>query len=124
MSDEPPKARASYLNVPDFFRLDWCCAGLFQAFGRPPYLVGSALSRPTWRDVDVRLMLPDEQFERMFPNQYALLFLNATVSDWLKAQTGLPIDFQFQDTTRANAEHDGLRNPLGIRGQRYSQEKP
>lgn len=116
------KVRASYLTVPELFRLDACCTSLFHAFGSPPYLVGSTLSRPDYRDVDVRLMLPDDRFGQMFPNQYAHLLLNAAVSDWLRAQTGLPIDFQFQDTTKTNAEHDGPRNPLGIRGQRYMEE--
>lgn len=118
------KRRVCYLTVPEFFRLDWCCRGLLDAFGHPPFLVGSVMDRPDYRDVDVRLMLPDEQYAAMFPNKYAQLLLNAAVSDWLKAQTGLPIDFQFQDTTRANEEHPGKRNPLGIRAQVFTPQQP
>lgn len=116
------KRRVSWLDVPEFFRLDWCCRSLHEAFGAYPYLVGSCTSRADYRDVDVSLMLPDEQFHRMFPNQYALLFLNAAVSDWLSTMTGLRIDFKFQDTTEANKLHAGPRNPLGIRAELYSKE--
>lgn len=116
--------RASYIDVPTFFRLDWCCRNLIEAFGHPPYLVGSCLARPDFRDVDVSLMLPDEQYAAMFPNKYTQLFLNAVVSDWLAARTGLRIDFKFQDTTKANAEHPGPRNPLGCRAESFSREKP
>lgn len=117
------KSRVSFLTVPEFFRLDWCCRGLLDAFGHPPYLVGSVLDRPDFRDVDLRLMLPDEVYAAMFANKYAQLFLNAVISDWLKAQTGLPIDFQFQDTTRANAEFPGKRNPMGFRTQHFASER-
>lgn len=113
----------SWLDVPTFFRLDAACRAVFEAFGTPPYLVGSCLERPDFRDVDISLMLSDEQYAAMFPNKYAQLFLNAAVSDWLKAQTDLPVDFKFQDCTRANAEHKGRRNPLGTRGETFSQEK-
>ena len=121
---ERTKGRASWLDVPTFFRLDWCCRNFLEAFGAPPYLVGSCLSRPDFRDVDVSLMLPDERFAAMFPNKYALLFMNAAVSDWLGGRTGLRIDFKFQDTTKANEEHTGPRNPLGMRAVSFRQEKP
>ena len=114
------KSRVSFLTVPEFFRLDWCCRGFFEAFGEYPYLVGSCMRKPDYRDVDVSLMMDDAVFEKMFPNKYALLFMNAAVSDWLKARTGLPIDFKFQDTTKTNAEHPGPRNPLGMRADLFS----
>jgi hypothetical protein len=123
MAEDRTKARVSWLTVPTFFALDAACRAIFEAFGTPPYLVGSCMSRPDFRDVDLSLMLPDDQHAAMFPNMYANLLLNAAVSDWLKARTGLPIDFKFQDTTKANAEHEGPRNPMGIRGERYRQEK-
>jgi hypothetical protein len=122
-ADERSKSYISWLSVPAFFTLDWCCHGLYDAFGTYPYLVGSCLTKPDYRDVDVSLMLPDEVYAAMFPNKYAQLFLNAAVSDWLSARTGLPIDFKFQDTTKANGEHRGKRNPLGLRGESFRQEK-
>lgn len=111
------KSRASWLD-------DACCVVLRDAFGHPPYLVGSCMTRPDYRDVDVSTMLPDAQFGAMFPNKYALLFMNAAVSEWLSSRTGLRIDFKFQDTTKANEEHQGPRNPLGIRGELFSRERP
>jgi len=123
VDDQPTKTRACWLDVPEFFVLDACCAPLVDAFGCNPYLVGSCITRADFRDVDVSLMLDDEQFEKMFPNKYAVLLLNAAVSEWLSRRTGLRIDFKFQDTTRANAEHNGPRNPLGLRGEIYRQKK-
>jgi hypothetical protein len=36
------------------------------AFGHVPYQVGSSLFTKEWRDVDVRLILPDDEFDRRF----------------------------------------------------------
>lgn len=124
MSEQAKSYAAGYLDVPVFFRLDAACRALTEAFGHSVYLVGSCLMRPDFRDVDVSLMLSDEQFAAMFPNKYAQLFLNAAVSDWLSERTGLRIDFKFQDTTKTNAEHSGPRNPLGMRGEIFSKERP
>ena len=124
MTKRTAKRRASFLPLSDFFRLDYCCRNLDDAFGHVPYLVGSVLQRADFRDVDLRLMLPDETFKAMFPNEYAHLFLNMVVSDWLKARTGLPIDFQFQDHTEANKKHDGPRNPMGCRAINYRGKPP
>lgn len=121
------KSRVSWLDVPEFFRLDAACRPLVDAFGETSYgvyLVGSCMQKPDYRDVDVSLMMPDEKFAAMFPNKYAVLFLNAAVSEWLSARTGLRIDFKFQDTTKTNAEHKGPRNPLGIRGEQFKQDSP
>jgi hypothetical protein len=35
-----------------------------------------------------------------------------SVSRWLSADTGLPVDFQVQRMAEANAKHSGPRNPL------------
>lgn len=121
-TEERTKSYVGWLDVPQFFTLDACCQVFLDAFCTPPYLVGSCLTRPDYRDVDVSLMLPDEQYKAMFPNKYAQLFMNAAVSSWLAARTGLRIDFKFQDTTRTNDEHKGPRNPLGIRGQIFKRD--
>jgi len=122
--DTRAKMRISFLSVPEFFRLDVACRPLFDAFDTPPYLVGSCMNRDDFRDVDVSLMLADEKYDVMFPNKYAQLFLNASVSEWLSARTGLNIDFKFQDMTKANEEHKGPRNPLGIRGDSFKVDPP
>lgn len=105
--------RASYLSPPQMFALDHACKPIAEAFGRTPYLVGSVLTTPDYRDVDVRLMLPDKRFRKL--DSLVRIFIGITTSAWLSAQTGLPIDFQLQDTTGANLHHPGVRNPLGAR---------
>jgi hypothetical protein len=38
-------------------------------FGHIPYHVGSSLKTKQWRDVDVRLILPDEEFNASAPTR-------------------------------------------------------
>ena len=113
------KRRASYLSPPDFRRLDWACERIRDAFGSAPYLVGSVNERADFRDIDLRLILADEEFERMFDGNRALRqLLNIALSDFIQrmASPPAPIDFQIQSMTEANVpEHKGFRNPLGVR---------
>lgn len=99
---------------------------LGDAFGRfNCYLVGSAMVRKDWRDVDVRMILPDDEFAKLFPaaladaNQFQFdprwLLLTVAISERLSKLTGLPIDFQFQPMTIANKRHTGPRHALGLR---------
>lgn len=80
-------------------------------FGHPPYHVGSSVRGKDWRDVDVRLILPDDEFADLFGCQ-----LSAEVNPKLAAvtlafcalgqqMTGLPIDFQIQKQSRANEKY-------------------
>ncbi len=105
----------SYLSVSQFHALDLACSRLREAFNRPPYLVGSVQERADWRDVDVRMLLNDDEYEALTRDQWTVFGL--AVSAWLAAFTGgLPIDFQFQQRTAANEKHAGKkRNPLGTR---------
>jgi hypothetical protein len=104
------------------FRLHHACAVLVQAFGVCTYLVGSSLERRDFRDVDVRTILADEDFDRMFPGMVghnpersALWSLVCTsISLYLSEASGLPVDYQIQRRTDANEEHKGRRNALGI----------
>lgn len=109
--------RASALSPPEFFVLEEWGKTLRRAFGRPPYLVGSVERGEPWRDVDVRLMLPDEEYAVLLGDQpRRVVALNVAMSIWGQRVTGLPIDFQFQDTTNTNAEYGSqTRNPLGLR---------
>lgn len=131
----PPKPRRKpcYLGVPAIFKLDLACMNLYQAFcvgGQfgGIYLVGSALERPDFRDVDVVCILADEDFVQLFPDVQRpedaaghferdprWLLLSVTISDWLTGQIEMPVDFKFQPMTFANARHDGPRHPLGLR---------
>lgn len=117
--------KASYIGAPAVFALEQACQHISSAFGGYGcYVVGSSLERADWRDVDVRLILSDEEFEKEFPDAHPngawefdprWLLLTVAISDWLKKQTGLPVDFQFQPQSWANSKHKKRRNPIGLR---------
>jgi transcriptional regulator with XRE-family HTH domain len=113
-----PRRRATYLSPPDFRRLDWACRPIADAFDKPPYLVGSVLTRPDFRDVDLRLILPDERVAALDGGDPKVrLLLNIALSDFVARAANLPapVDFQIQSVTEANVPEHGGRNPLGIR---------
>lgn len=107
----------SVLNPRQMFALDEACRPIMEAFDATPYLVGTAATRTTYRDVDVRLILDDEKYARLadVAGPQLVAFLGLAVGEYLAARTGMPIDFQVQQQTAANAHHDGSRNPLGLR---------
>lgn len=90
------------------------------AYGTNPFLVGSALHRRDYRDVDVRLILDTTQYKLMFPRGGGRLdprwsLLCSAISLQLGMATDLPIDFQFQSMQEANEQYGGQqRDPLGI----------
>lgn len=115
------RRRGSSLGPTEMYLLNHWAGALCRAFADPdghlnhPYLVGSAARGEAFRDVDVRLMLDDDEFERVTGGSAArLAALNVAFTLWGQQATGLPIDFQLQDTTATNAEHNGVRNALGI----------
>jgi len=90
-------------------------------FGEPPYLVGSALYGKKWRDVDVRLILDDGEYERLGLGKPGLTHLNGkwvslclAYSALGKSMTGLPIDFQIQQRTFTNEQYNEPRSALGV----------
>ncbi len=100
--------RASFLSAPEAFDLRNVIEIVNQAFGMS-YLVGSCLTTRDYRDVDIRCIMPDEEFNRRFPGvgeeplydaEWSLIC--AAVSEWLQKRTGLPIDFQIQRMSYAN----------------------
>jgi hypothetical protein len=106
------KHRASYLTVPQQYALNVACRPL-ASLGYGTFHVGSSLERADYHDVDLRCIVPDEEYDQHFDgNEELRLFLNAAVSEWVAARTGLPIDFQFQRASEAN-EFDGRRNGVG-----------
>lgn len=126
-----PRRKACYVGAPAHFALELACQHLYDAFCKTKgpsgiYLVGSCLERPDFRDVDVRLMLPDDEFRKLFPRVAHLsnaswemdprwIIMTTTISRWLREQTGLPIDFQFQPMSFANKHHSGRRNSMGMK---------
>jgi len=111
------KTRTDGLSTFEMYHLDLACRVIHDAFGQPPYLVGSAgigCAGP-YRDVDVRLMLDDAEFAAVRPTQPRWELLCLAFSAYLSERTGLPVDFQIQRTAEANELHGGKpRNPLGM----------
>ncbi len=113
-----PKPRANYLPAPHYFNLNLACVPLLAAFDGGVYLVGSCLERPDYRDVDVRAIISDAEYARLFGSgaSHTALWsiMCASIALWLSERSGLPVDFQVQQQTTANDQHDGLRSALGI----------
>jgi hypothetical protein len=105
--------------MPTQLLLEQFGAQLAAAFGEVAYQVGSSLSTTAFRDVDVRVMLDDAQYEAMGlgdpdrPHENARWVAYALAFSALGRQmTGLPVDFQLQQTSHANAHDDGPRSAL------------
>lgn len=132
-STQPIKKREKicYIGAPACFALEQACKTVMAAFREQStkdhigmYIVGSCLERPDFRDVDVRLIMDDDSFKRLFPGAYTMqaiwefnprwCLLTVAISKWLSDQTGLPIDFQFQPQTFANEKHPGKRHAVGL----------
>lgn len=119
------RQRTSMLGPVEIYLLDQWGRQLHEAFGVTPYLVGSVMKGGAWRDVDVRLILPDKKFTKITGAKLGeihvdcprLMALNVAFTVWGQRVTGLPVDFQFQSMTQANTlpENEGPRNPLGTR---------
>ena len=107
----------SALSPRQMFLLDQACNPIIEAFGDTPYLVGTAVIRQPHRDVDVRLILKDKKYAKLRKaiGLDGIAYLGLAIGDHLASRTGLPIDFQIQQMSAANAQHDGMRNPLGLR---------
>ena len=120
MTGQQPAPRGvSFLGSPAEYLLDQACIGVARAFGTKPYLVGSAMEKGDWRDVDVRVMLDDDDFDRLFPGPVARVnplwsLLCVTISEHLSRVTGLPVDFQVQRVSDANARYPYARHPLTL----------
>jgi len=119
------RKKVSFVGAPACFRLELACQPINQAFGGfGCYLVGSALERPDWRDIDVRFIMTDAEFSAEFPavNMKAhtwefdpkWILLTTGISAYLSKAADLPVDFQFQPQTHANERHKGPCKPLGL----------
>lgn len=107
-------SRATFLTPHEMFSLQHGCRIITAAFGFNTYQVGSSLERADYRDVDLRCILDDAEYDQLIgKNENRLKLLNAVISEWLEKRTALPVDFQFQRMTEANAEFDGRRNFVG-----------
>ena len=117
MEGGEPVSRVTHLNRVQTQRLqDWArvVRGTFRD-SHGPFLVGSAMERADWHDVDVRVIMPDDQYDDLA----AIIDvdrLGIAFGLWGQETTGLPIDFQIQRMTEANERFPGAgrRNALGI----------
>jgi hypothetical protein len=94
------------------YLLDLGCTSVREAFKTSVWLVGSALKDSKYRDVDVRLVLMDADYDGLTVAQWALF--NIAMSSHLSALSGLPVDFQVQQQT-ASERFEGMKQPLGVR---------
>ena len=120
------KNSSDLLTATQLFELDRACELVTKAFGGEcPYLVGTAGlgGADRYRDVDVRLMLDDDEFAAACPTRERWELLSLCIGAYLSARTGLPVDFQIQAVSVANAKHDKPRNPLGLGGRHSAAER-
>lgn len=113
--------RHCYVGSPALFLLSQACMVISHGLG-VPYLVGSATRTRDFRDVDLRVIMPDDEFDQRFPGASPApmqdplwSLLCSSVSVWLSQASGLPVDFQVQRMSTANERYPtGVRMPLGI----------
>jgi hypothetical protein len=88
------------------------------------YHVGSSLGtdKVSWRDVDVRVLLTDEEWEKLglldpkeSHRDLKWRTLCIVFSNYGRHLTGLPIDFQLQRVKEANEEFPNNRSHLGTK---------
>ena len=114
MSDpyvEARARRATHLQLADIRVLHAWGVELRAMFNATAYLVGSSLTRPDFRDVDVRIVLDDVAVDAV-AGVMDLGRLAIALSLWGRHVTGLPIDCQIQPRSESDAE-GGMMHPLG-----------
>lgn len=126
MSEKEPW-RGNFLPAPQAFDLEHACALVNDALRSPTgysghcYLVGSAVERRDYRDVDIRYIMDDAEYDRVFGDKHAgahcalWVLMCSSISLWLSKQSGLPVDFQIQRQSHANeAFPKGQRHAIGL----------
>jgi len=132
------------VGMPGALLLDMFGSYVWDAFGDTPYHVGSSLTddkgttewagaqlnKGQWRDVDVRVILDDEKYKAEYgePNEsHRNPKWVATCLAWSafgRTLTGLPIDFQVQQQSKANRDEPGCRSAIGLVPHRFKAYKP
>ena len=114
-------ATGNFLGAPATRRLEQACIIVNAAFNETCYLVGSALDRRDYQDVDVRMIFDDDKFDTLFGKNgfsshapfWALL--HVSVSTYLSQLTGLNVDFQIQKRSNLRRLDEAKKRcPLGI----------
>lgn len=111
------RQRPDYIPGPARLLLARFGEEVFHAVGIA-FLVGSALERKDYRDVDVRVILEDDVFDRLAAltdiSQGRQSSFNLAFSVLGERMTGLPVDFQIQRSTEANRDFFGVRQALFV----------
>lgn len=124
LNDITDPRKANYVGAPDMFAIDQAIQPVLMSF--PSYgcfLVGSAIARPDFRDIDLRLIMDDADFKSVFPDagdnwehDPRWLLVVTSIAEHLRKITRLPIDFQIQPITLANKRYPtGERHSIGVR---------
>lgn len=117
----PAKQRVNFLSVAENASLKLTCEPIFRAFPNclGVFHVGSSTWRRDYRDVDVRCIIGDDEFERLFgtgkktPARLDLWFLLCwAISEWMQRRTGMNVDFQIQSMAMAAEYRGETRNGL------------
>jgi len=117
MGAEMDKPRPDYIPGPARLMLARFGEEVFHAVGIA-FLVGSALDRKDYRDVDVRVILQDDVFDRLAAltdiARGRQSSFNLAFSVLGERMTGLPVDFQIQRSSESNREFTGVRQALFV----------
>ena len=114
---QPEKLRADYLPPQSLFGLHHAAHEVMKSYDSlGVYLVGSCLRGKNYRDVDVRCIMRDADFEAAFPkdengHRPRWMLTCLSISAWFRQVTGLPVDFQFQKQTLANERYPSRQHP-------------
>ena len=109
--------------MPAACSLDQALMIVRDAFGATPYLVGSAITKADFRDVDIRMILDDAKFDQLFGSddnydrQRLPLWslLTTAISEYLERRTGLTVDFEFQRKSDIrDYDRDKPKQPLAF----------
>ena len=116
----PKPAQDSYIGWPHSGRLDHALMIVAEAFGEDCFQVGSSTKSTDYRDVDVRVIMPDEKFDALFGDWTAVRWqpfwslICTSISLYLSQVTGLPVDFQIQ--RRGNVKQADWDEPRTVAG--------
>ena len=105
--------RNNWVPMPEFASLNLACSIVSMAFGRPCFLVGSAVERRDFRDVDIRMPLDEDSMTAFLGSDKAPIgstafgqYMAKVISADLSNQCGLRVDFQFQEKRKFDAERN------------------
>lgn len=110
-------SRNGWLGPAQQRRLGRACAVLLP-LGQV-YQVGSSLlpeEGRTPRDIDLRMILDDDDYARLTPEQWTIIADHIGRSLEIETGVNLPVDFQIEQQTAANAEHPDKRSAIFLAG--------